>query len=62
VCDETSAEKCPIFPGGAKRLHWSFADPSSLSGMEAEKLERTREIRDEIKRRVKSWIDARGTD
>jgi len=62
VCDETSAEKCPIFPGAAKRFRWSFADPSSLSGTEAEKLDRTREIRDEIKRRVKSWIDARGTD
>ncbi|MBN1614652.1 MAG: arsenate reductase ArsC, partial [Deltaproteobacteria bacterium] len=32
VCDETSAEKCPVFPGITKRLHWSFADPSSLSG------------------------------
>ena len=57
VCDETSAEKCPIFPGIAKRLHWSFADPSSLIGTEAEKLERTREIRDEIKLKVKSWIE-----
>ena len=58
VCDETSADKCPIFPGVAKRLHWSFTDPASLSGTEDEKLERTREIRDEIKRKVKSWIDA----
>jgi arsenate reductase len=58
VCDETSAEKCPIFPGVAKRFHWSFADPSSLSGAEDEKLERTREIRDEIKLKVKSWIDS----
>ena len=57
VCDETSAEKCPIFPGVAKRLHWSFADPASLTGSEDEKLERTREIRDEIKLKVKSWID-----
>lgn len=61
VCDETSAEKCPIFPGAAKRLHWSFDDPSSLSGAEDEKLEKTREIRDEIKRKVKNWIDGRGT-
>src|SRR6266496_5493978 len=57
VCDETSAEKCPIFPGAAKRLHWSFADPASLTGSEDEKLERTREIRDAIKCKVKSWID-----
>jgi len=60
VCDETSAEKCPIFPGVTKRLHWSFADPSSLTGTENEKLERTREIRDEIKHKVKSWIEDRG--
>ena len=24
VCDEASAEKCPIFPGVKKMLHWSF--------------------------------------
>ena len=26
VCDETSAERCPIFPGIAKRIHWSFPE------------------------------------
>ena len=56
VCDETAAEKCPVFPGVTKRLHWSFADPSSLTGTEAEKLQRTREIRDEIKKRVQAWV------
>ena len=56
VCDETAAEKCPVFPGVTKRLHWSFADPSSLTGTEAEKLQRTREIRDEIKKRVQAWM------
>ena len=29
VCDESSAEKCPIFPGPTRRLHWSFPDPSN---------------------------------
>ena len=56
VCDETSAEKCPIFPGVAKRLHWSFEDPSSLSGTEEEKLQRTRKIRDEIRSKITRWI------
>src|SRR5256885_295508 len=32
VCDESSAEKCPIFPRPTKRLHWSFADPSQVTG------------------------------
>ena len=56
VCDETAAEKCPVFPGVTKRLHWSFADPSSLTGTEAEKLQRTREIRDAIKKKVQAWV------
>jgi len=40
VCDESSAQKCPIFPGATKRLHWSFPDPSALTGSQEEKLEK----------------------
>lgn len=40
VCDESSAQKCPIFPGASKRLHWSFPDPAALTGNRGEKLER----------------------
>ena len=56
VCDETSAERCPIFPGVTKRLHWSFPDPSALPGTEEARLEGTRAIRDVIKAKVKQWI------
>lgn len=55
VCDETSAEKCPIFPGPAKRLHWSFADPSAVTGTRDEKLARVRQIRDDIRRTIEDW-------
>ena len=55
VCDETSAERCPIFPGVTRRLHWSFPDPSALQGSPAEKLARTREIRDTIKAKIVQW-------
>ena len=55
VCDKEAAEKCPIFPGVAKRLHWNFPDPSALRGTEEQKLQETREIRDEIKKRVEAW-------
>ena len=56
VCDESSAERCPVFPGEAKRLHWNFKDPSSFQGEPAEKLQKTREVRDEIERAIQSWI------
>lgn len=55
VCDETSAERCPVFPGVATRLHWSFADPSALHGTYDEKLAGTRNIRDSIKAKIEEW-------
>jgi arsenate reductase len=55
VCDESSAERCPIFPGNTFRLHWGFPDPSSFQGTQEEKLARTREVRDTIKAKIASW-------
>lgn len=52
VCDETSAERCPLFPGPTERLHMGFPDPSALEGTREEKLARTREIRDQIKNHI----------
>jgi arsenate reductase len=57
VCDETSAEKCPIFPGPTKRLHWGFPDPSALTGSREEKLQKVREIRDEIRQKIEEWCE-----
>ena len=55
VCDETAAERCPVFPGPGRRLHWGFPDPSALTGSTEEKLARTRDIRDQIKTKIESW-------
>jgi len=57
VCDESSAEKCPIFPGPAQRLHWAFPDPSVLTGTREEKMAGVRRIRDEIRVRIEAWCD-----
>jgi len=57
VCDEASAEKCPIFPGPATRMHWSFPDPSEVQGSETAKLEQVRLIRDEIRAKIEQWCD-----
>ncbi|MCO5950882.1 arsenate reductase ArsC [Mucilaginibacter flavidus] len=57
VCDEASAEGCPIFPGVVRRMGWSFPDPSSFKGTEEEILENTRKVRDEIKEAVLAFIE-----
>jgi arsenate reductase len=55
VCDEASAERCPIFPGAIERLQWSFPDPSGARGSHEERLEKAREVRDAIKARIGQW-------
>jgi arsenate reductase len=56
VCDETSAEQCPFFPGITTRLHWSFADPSGFTGTQEEKLEKTRQVREAIREKIETWL------
>ncbi len=56
VCDEAAAERCPIFPGVNKNIHWSFSDPSAIQGSMEEKLNETRKIRDQIKGKIKLWV------
>jgi arsenate reductase len=56
VCDEASGERCPIFPGIAKKLGWSFPDPASLKGSYDERLQQTIGIRDQIKNRIEQWL------
>lgn len=58
VCDESSAERCPVFPGITQRLHWSFEDPGHFEGTLEEKLHKTRELRDRISQKVKEWVES----
>ena len=57
VCDETSAEKCPIFSGPATGFHWSFPDPSQVEGSEATKFDQVRVIRDQIREKIEQWCE-----
>jgi arsenate reductase len=56
VCDGANGERCPVFPGKAKRLHWEFKDPSSFQGTAEEKLAGTRIVRDQIKTKMQELI------
>ena len=58
VCDESQAQRCPTFPGTTitKSIDWSFTDPASFQGTWEEKIEKTREVRDKIKRQIEQWL------
>jgi arsenate reductase (thioredoxin) len=55
VCDESEAKGCPIFPGATTRLHWSFPDPSKLSGTLEQKMNETRRVRDKIDNQIRRF-------
>lgn len=57
VCDEGAAQRCPIFPGVTRRIHWSFEDPSGFEGSHEEKLAKTRVVRDAIKSTVQEFVN-----
>jgi arsenate reductase len=56
VC--SSAEKnCPVFPGMGQRIYWPLEDPAAFEGSPEETLEKFREIRDQIDRYIREWLD-----
>jgi arsenate reductase len=60
VCDDAN-EACPLFPGGRRRLHWSFPDPSKATGTEDEQLATYRRVRDAIRGRIAGELLGAGT-
>ena len=60
VCSKEAAERCPIFPGGGKRLHWPFDDPSQVRGAHEEKLAEVRRIRNAIREQILSFLESSG--
>lgn len=57
VCDNAN-ERCPIFPGDTKRIHWSFDDPAATEGDIEARLAIFRRVRDEIRHRLRLFAAA----
>jgi arsenate reductase (thioredoxin) len=55
VCDRAN-ESCPIFPGTTERIHWSFDDPTAVTGTEEQKLRAFRTVRDAIQQRLRIFL------
>jgi arsenate reductase len=58
VCDDAN-EACPLFPGGKRRLHWAFPDPSKATGTQDEQLATFRSVRDAIRDRIERELVAK---
>lgn len=56
LCDELE-ERCPLFPGETTHIHLGFADPTFSPGTDEERLERHRETREEMKKRLLPLVE-----
>lgn len=56
VCDRAERE-CPrLWPFGASVLSWPFDDPAAIGGSNEVRLEKFRDVRDQIKKRIRQWL------
>ena len=56
VCGDAE-ENCPaIFLSMGTHEHWPFDDPAKFQGSEIEKLEYTRQVRNQIEQRILLWL------
>jgi arsenate reductase len=56
VCDN-AAETCPVFPGRAERIHWSFPDPAAVDDPQA-RLASFRRVRDALEDQLAAWVQS----
>ena len=56
VCERTQAQ-CPrLYPFAQRTLYWPLEDPVSSPGSPEERLEKFRDIRDQIEDRLRAWL------
>jgi arsenate reductase len=56
VCDNAK-ERCPFFPGSAKKFHYNFPDPAKAQGTEVEIMNEFRSVRELIKTYCLNWVN-----
>lgn len=55
-----AAERCPVFPGKVKRIHWELEDPAKAQGSKEEIIKIFQKVRDKIKSHIKNekWFNS----
>ncbi|MBI5640270.1 MAG: arsenate reductase ArsC [Nitrospirae bacterium] len=59
LCDN-AAEACPRTPPEIRRLHWPVKDPVGTIGSEDKIMSEFRRARDEIKKKIKDFLEEQG--
>jgi arsenate reductase len=54
VCDRAN-ESCPVFPSDTQRIHWSFDDPSAVTGTDEQRLRAFRNVREGVQHRLRMF-------
>ena len=57
---QKAEENCPTIPDVSTRLYWGLEDPAAFEGTEEGKLDKFREVRDQINAKIKEWLKERG--
>lgn len=56
VCDAEVDAACPVFAGVTERILWPFPDPAAIEGLEEDRLQAVRMIRDAIKAKIEEFV------
>jgi arsenate reductase len=51
-----AAERCPIFPGKVKRIHWEIENPAKAKGSQEEIIKIFRKVRNNIKSYIINYL------
>ncbi len=54
VCDR-AADRCPVFPGDAERIHWSIEDPAAVGGSVEERQRAFDRVALQLIDRLRHW-------
>lgn len=55
LCDDARVA-CPVFPGADQSLHWGYADPTAVTGTDAERLAAFEQLTAQLGRRVRQFV------